>query len=292
MFRERIKNAYDSLTPSFSRLAEFILNRELDVAFMTATELAQALDVDAATVVRFSQALGYTGYRELSHEVQRIVKGDLTAAYAHFSEAETTTEQLQAILENERHNLEMAVAQVTDQAAEIVDMLAEAERVWVVGNAAGRYLAELFAEYLRMAGVKAVAVDADPAAAAYVIGDCGARDLVIGIGVAGTGLDTAAALRFAKEKGAKVAAVSVSAISPPAQVTDHVLVCPSNSPVGLSSTASLVTMLMALWQTLLARDKEQMEKRVTGLQETYARLLTMRVEEGERVDVERLWREL
>ncbi|MGD1995656.1 MAG: N-acetylmannosamine kinase, partial [Anaerolineae bacterium] len=67
MFRKRIKDAYKSLTPSFKRLGDFIISHELDVAFMTATELAKALDVDAATVVRFSQALGYSGYRELSH---------------------------------------------------------------------------------------------------------------------------------------------------------------------------------------------------------------------------------
>lgn len=291
MFRERIKNAYDSLTPSFRRLAEFILNRELDVAFMTATELAQALDVDAATVVRFSQALGYSGYRELSHEVQRIVKGDLTAAYAHFDDAETTVDQLQSIMENERHNLELAIAQVTDRAAEIVDMLASAKRVWVVGDAVGRCMANLFAEYLRMAGLQAVGVDADPAAAANVIGDWGAEDAVLGIGVAGTGLDTAAVLRFAKEKGAQVAAVSVSAVSPPAQVVDRVLVCPSTSPVGLPSTASLVTTLMAVWQVLLARDKEWMGQRVASLQETYANLLATRAEEAERLEQQQVWRE-
>jgi DNA-binding MurR/RpiR family transcriptional regulator len=291
VFRERIKNAYDSLTPSFRRLAEFILNRELDVAFMTATELAQALDVDAATVVRFSQALGYSGYRELSHEVQRIVKGDLTAAYAHFDDAETTVDQLQSIMENERHNLELAIAQVTDRAAEIVDMLASAKRVWVVGDAVGRCMANLFAEYLRMAGLQAVGVDADPAAAANVIGDWGAEDAVLGIGVAGTGLDTAAVLRFAKEKGAQVAAVSVSAVSPPAQVVDRVLVCPSTSPVGLPSTASLVTTLMAVWQVLLARDKEWMGQRVASLQETYANLLATRAEEAERLEQQQVWRE-
>jgi len=291
VFRDRIKQAYDSLTPSFKRLGEFILAHELDVAFMTATELARKLGVDAATVVRFSQALGYQGYRQLSKEVQQVVKADLTAVYGRFDEAKTNVERLRALLENERHNLEVAVAQVTDQAAELVDLLAKAKRVWVVGEAGARCLAEFFADYLRIAGVKASGLDADPAEAARVLWDIGEKDLVIGLGVPGTGIDTAAVLRLAKEQGAETAAVSVSAVSPPAQVADRVLVCPANSPIGLPSAASLITMMMALWQALLARDSKRMEERVAVLQETYVSLLTARVEQGKRVDVRRLWRE-
>ena len=74
MFRDRIQAKYNELTPSFRKLADFILQEPLDAAFMTATEMAQRMDVDAATVVRFAQTLGYSGFRQLIKEVQRIVK--------------------------------------------------------------------------------------------------------------------------------------------------------------------------------------------------------------------------
>lgn len=288
MFRKRIKESHDTLTPSFKRLAEFILSHELDVAFMTATELAKALDVDAATVVRFSQALGYSGYRELSQEIQEVVKKDLTVAYASFPEAETDAERLRALLENERHNLEMAIAKITDQSAALLDMLSEAEQVWIVGEAAARCLARLFAAYLRAAGIKAIAMDADPAAAAHVLGDLGAGDLVVGLGITGTGLDTATVLKLAKEKGAQATAVTVSSLSPPAQVVEQVLVCPSNTPTGLPSSASVMTMLMVLWQALMARDNEQMDERISEIQHSYEALLETRDEESKRLDVKQI----
>jgi|YNPBryBLVA2012_1023415.scaffolds.fasta_scaffold00952_2 DNA-binding MurR/RpiR family transcriptional regulator len=276
MFRERIRQAYNGLTPSFRRLGEFILNHELDAAFMTATELAQALDVDAATVVRFSQTIGYSGYRELSHEVQRIVKGDLTAAYASFPEAQTDAERLRALVENERHNMEMAIAQLTDKAAEVVELIARAGHVWVVGDATAAPLASLFADLLRTAGINAMALDANPATAAREALNWGANDLVIGLGVEGTGLDTAAVLRFAKEKGCEIVALSTSPVAPPVQVAERVIICPSSTPVGLTSVASLVTMLSAVWQAVLARDKAQMEGRVAQIRETTDRLVAAR----------------
>lgn len=291
MFRERIKKAYENLTPSFKRLADFILNNELDVAFMTATELANALGVDAATVVRFSQTLGYSGYRELAREIKRRVKEDLTAAYAKLPEAKTDAERLQALLEHQRHTLGMAVAQVSEQAAEILAMIADAERVWIVGEAMGASLASLFADYLRMAGVNAAVLHADPARAAFIVKDLGADDLVLGIGLTGTGVSTAAVLRAAQEKGAKTGAISVSLVAPPAQVTEHVLVCPSQTPMGVPSVANLVAVMMALWQALLARDEDQLEARITALHQTYADLLTKQAEESKRGDIYRVWRE-
>ncbi|HEY75985.1 MAG TPA: MurR/RpiR family transcriptional regulator [Thermoflexia bacterium] len=291
MFRERIKKAYENLTPSFKRLADFILNNELDVAFMTATELANALGVDAATVVRFSQTLGYSGYRELAREIKRRVKEDLTAAYAKFPEAETDAERLQALLEHQRHTLGMAVAQVSEEAAQIVEMLARAERVWVVGEATGESLASLFADYLRMAGINAAVLHADPARAAFVVKDLGPGDLVVGIGVTGTGVNTAAVLRAAQEKKAQVAVISVSLVTPPAQVTDHVLVCPAQTPMGVPSIANLVAAMMAIWQALLARDEEQLEAHITALHRTYADLLSKQAEESKRGDIYRVWRE-
>jgi DNA-binding MurR/RpiR family transcriptional regulator len=199
-------------------------------------------------------------------------------------------EQLQAVLENERHNLETAISQVTEKASEILAMLAEAEMVWVVSDGMGRHLAGLFADQLRMIGVDAAALVADLGAVAHVAGDWGADDLVVGIGATGTGVDTAAVLRFAQKKGASTAAVSVSAVSPTAQAVDHLLVCPSSSPVALPSIGSLVTMLVALSQALLAQ-KKGMEERAEQLQETYGTLVAAWGAEAEKVDAHKIWKE-
>jgi DNA-binding MurR/RpiR family transcriptional regulator len=53
------------MSKSFARLADFLLDSYVEASFMTASELAQELNLDAATVVRFSQQLGYSGYPKL-----------------------------------------------------------------------------------------------------------------------------------------------------------------------------------------------------------------------------------
>ena len=81
MFRQRIQEHYEELTPRFRNLADFILENTIDVGFLTATALARRVDVDPATVVRFSQELGYSGYRELSIEIKGYVNNELALRY-------------------------------------------------------------------------------------------------------------------------------------------------------------------------------------------------------------------
>ena len=53
-YEERIRQARPNMSKSFAKLADFLLDEYVDAAFLTATELAAKLDLDAVTVLRFS----------------------------------------------------------------------------------------------------------------------------------------------------------------------------------------------------------------------------------------------
>jgi DNA-binding MurR/RpiR family transcriptional regulator len=70
----RIQSVRSSFTPAQERIAEFLLTNTLEAALLTATELAQQVNVDPATVVRFAQKLGYAGYLELKTELGQFIR--------------------------------------------------------------------------------------------------------------------------------------------------------------------------------------------------------------------------
>src|SRR5512142_2444911 len=76
-YEERIRRERSNMSKSFAKLADFLLDSYVEASFMTASELAHELNLDAATVVRFSQHLGYTGYPRLQREIRQRVKHDL-----------------------------------------------------------------------------------------------------------------------------------------------------------------------------------------------------------------------
>ncbi len=81
MFRERIAEQYDRLGRNQKKIADFLTQEYREAAFMNGSVLSAHLGVDPATVTRFAQRLGYTGYPDLLSEIQELVKKELKKAY-------------------------------------------------------------------------------------------------------------------------------------------------------------------------------------------------------------------
>lgn len=291
MFRERIQAKYDKLTPSFRKLADFILQQPLDAVFMTATEMAHSMGVDAATVVRFAQVLGYSGFRELIKEVQQVVKAELTASYAAALDAADDIGLLRSLLENERHNLVLAQARLTEQANTVLPTLLSAQRIWVLGQGSCAHLAALCASALREIGLPAVSVAPDPLEAASNLQGVGAEDLVIGFSLTGMDLGVADAVGFARQRGAKTLVFSASRVAAAALAAETTIICPGPTQVHVPSFTGLAAMIVVLVVAFAARYPEKAAAMKADLQQSYRELLELQARSSSEVNVEELWRE-
>jgi DNA-binding MurR/RpiR family transcriptional regulator len=291
MFRDRIQEKYDDLTPSFRKLAEFMLQNQLDAAFMTATELANRLDVDAATVVRFAQELGYTGFRELSKEIQEIVRSELKASYSADLGAPEDLGLFRGLLDNERHNLELCQDRLTEQVNSLLPALLDADRIWVVGQGHCAYLAGLCAETLREVGLPAVAIAPNPLGAATNLKEIGENELVIGFSLTGMDLDTASAIRFAREREAATFVFSASPVASAALQAETSVICPGSTQTDVPSFTGLAAMIVAVAAAFTARYPEEASAMTSALRESYRELLEMQAESASELNIEALWRQ-
>jgi len=153
MFRDRIREVYDRLSPSYQRLAAFLLDRYQDAAFMNATQLARVCDLDAGTTVRFAQVLGYRGYLELQAEMQAAVKADLGRASAvEVGEAPgaAVARALTAAAQQLQSTTRWLEPTLLERALSLLDRASETV---VVGEGESVRLADLFAFRLRRLGM-------------------------------------------------------------------------------------------------------------------------------------------
>ena len=125
-YETRIREARSNFSPSFMLLADFMLDSYRQAAFLTATELAHLLDIDPATVVRFSQLLGYRGYPELQREIREKVKKELLIERK--VEPGTSTEAAESALQEVVRSLEFTRRAFPIEAAErLITALANSE---------------------------------------------------------------------------------------------------------------------------------------------------------------------
>lgn len=61
-FRQRLADYREDMPEGHVVLAKYLLDRPGDAAFLTAYQLAQETDTSSSTVVRYVQAMGYSGF--------------------------------------------------------------------------------------------------------------------------------------------------------------------------------------------------------------------------------------
>ena len=66
--RDALRNA--KLTKTGKKIAEYVLDHDTEACFMTSTELASRLKVSETSVIRFTRALGFSGYMDFQKNMR------------------------------------------------------------------------------------------------------------------------------------------------------------------------------------------------------------------------------
>jgi DNA-binding MurR/RpiR family transcriptional regulator len=290
MFRTRIRENYDRLTPSFKRLGEYLLDNYFDAAFMTASQLASQLDIDPATVVRFSQRLGYRGYPELLADVRTAVRNELEEVYKTNVQEGTAHDVMLKIIDAERNNLDDMETKLKPEDLEaFFAALESAHRILVISQWAGLPLANLFSTLLRSAGMEARVVDAAASSAMTALYDVGEGDVALSVSLADVGPDMGTALQFAREKGAKVFSIATWESSSAARPAEAVFVTPGRTPNDFPSFAIPALFLSTIFQTLLARRSQKVEQVLQSMKAAHARMGDIRTDMALSKRSDELW---
>lgn len=207
-YTEKIRESRPKLSKSFIRLADYILDSYIQAALMTASELAHEVDVDAATVVRFAQALDYSGFPELQNEIKQRVLDDLHIRPQEEKEPESiaahadqTLGQLSEALERSRRLLDPTAFE------ELVISIGQAKRVLILADPGVQAAAQGFGFLLEAQGHAAKVVRPEEGSLAQALAAGGADDLVLAIDISGETPLLSAALKQAKTFEMNTAAI-------------------------------------------------------------------------------------
>lgn len=133
---ERIKQCYSNLTVKGRCIADYIIDKPVKVLFMTVREMAHACGVSEATVVRFVDHLGYSGYGQFMKSLRDLVDTELTLLDRMELTDPNETEQsrFHRLVREEIEGLkEMAASMDPAQIDRLIAYLQKAKSIYVVG---------------------------------------------------------------------------------------------------------------------------------------------------------------
>jgi DNA-binding MurR/RpiR family transcriptional regulator len=223
-YAERIREARPDLSKSFQRLADYILDSYVNAALMTASELAQQVDVDSATVVRFAQHLKYSGFPELQDDIRARVVQDLIVRPKESAEADS----LPALADRTFRDLGEAIERTrklmdTVPLEALLVALRKAKRVWVLTDVYASFVIEELLRHLQAVGILGFRLVADEGAVARSLALAGEGDLLLAIDLMNENLLVPAAMSQAKASGMRGVAIVGSASFDAARKADIVL---------------------------------------------------------------------
>ncbi|UCD99663.1 MAG: MurR/RpiR family transcriptional regulator [Chloroflexota bacterium] len=269
-YEDRIRQERPGMSKSFAKLADFLLDSYIEAAFMTASELAHRLDLDAATVVRFAQTLDYKGFPDMQREIRQRVLNDLLVR----PEQAKDFESVPGVVGNAMHELSLALEQTrisldTDALASLVEKIGAARRVIVLAENPAQAAAYNFVHFLEQGGFPIYIARSGVADLARTVHTATQQDLLIAVEVTGQSPYIAGALQAAREKGLPTAAILGAASLDSARAAEVVLAARSSASLGVG-IISIESIIYALCQALRWRFAE----RFAGAEQAIAQLST------------------
>lgn len=257
-YEERIREARPHLSPSLRRLADYLLDSYIQVSFLTATELAHTLDLDPATVVRFSQRVGYPGYPELQREIRDKVRRELLTERE--TDESTPSAAAESALQEAAHHLELVRRSFPYDAAEaLLKLLDEAQRVILLAEGPALPPAQVLTGWLQAAGYTVQLVGGSPADLGRAIAGAASGDLALALEVTEETPFVGRALAEARRAGTATAAIVSAASSEVALHADVVVTTHSPSDPALRQLA-LSACIYALSQMLASARPGRFQK--------------------------------
>ena len=233
--------------PGFSKgqkqIARYILEHYDKAAFMTASRLGVTVGVSESTVVRFATELGYDGYPHLQRALQEMIRNKLTSVQRMEVSSDRLggRDVLRTVLHADTDMIRQTLDEIDRDAFQgAVDALTGAHRIYILGVRSSSALANFLGFYFNLLHTNSVSEIFEQ------VLRVGPGDVLFGISFPRYSKRTLSAMQYARDRGAKVIALTDSQLSPLARVADHLLLARSDMASFVDSLVAPLSVINAL----------------------------------------------
>lgn len=260
--------------PGFSKgqkqIARFILEHYDKAAFMTASRLGVTVGVSESTVVRFATELGYDGYPHLQRALQEMIRNKLTSVQRMEVAGDRMggRDVLQTVLHADTDMIRVTLDEIDRDAFQgAVDALMGAKRIYILGVRSSSALASFLGFYFNLLFENVTLAHTNSVSEIFEqVLRVGPGDVLFGISFPRYSKRTLSAMKYARDRGARVIALTDSQLSPLARVADHVLLARSDMASFVDSLVAPLSVINALIVAVGMSRRDEIEQTFNKLE--------------------------
>ncbi len=266
----RINSYMEQLKPAEKKVAKYILNNREDVIHLSITKLASGAGVSEATVVKFCQHIGYSGYQELKIMLAQADKeGKHEHIYGEIEADDNNEEIINKIFQIYDQSLHNTKKLLDDEKlTKAIEAIINSKRIYFFGFGASGIVAEDSELKFKRINYLAESIKDNhrQKTTASLLSN---EDLVVAISDSGRTKELLESLKIAKKAGAKIMAITSNMGSPVTEVSDIVLLTSSKeTPFRGSALASRMAQLAVIDVLFLGVATTEYDQTIEALNKT------------------------
>jgi DNA-binding MurR/RpiR family transcriptional regulator len=245
-----VRFAQSQLSRSRRQLIRAILDSHEEAFFLSSREMARRYNVDAATLVRTIQALGYERFADFAADLRHHFVKQITpyaVLKAATRENRSVADHIRHCLERDSENLSVLRSSLdADQVVELAKAIHRSRRILVVGVDLAASLAWFLAYGLTPLGIDAEAPVGSAGNLQHKIDVLNGRDLLVAISFGRCLRETVESVLRARERGVPTYGITDGNTTPIAVHCDAHLVAPTDSPSFTGSYVAPMALVNAI----------------------------------------------
>lgn len=246
----RFARAQSRLNPRRQRLVRAILDSADETCFLSSREIAKRYRVDATTILRATQVMGYESYADFAADLRQHFVARITpygALKAATREQRSVEDHVDHALEKALDNLNALKSELDKRrVVELAKLIKRSRRVLVVGLDFAAALSSNLAYGLLALGFDAEALTGNTGTLQYKVEVLAPKDVLVAISFGQCLRDTVEAALQAKKQGVPTFGITDSDTTPIARYCDAHLVAPVVSQSFLNSYVAPMAVIHAI----------------------------------------------
>jgi DNA-binding MurR/RpiR family transcriptional regulator len=250
LLEARFTQAQSELNPRRQQLVRAILDAADETCFLSSRELAKRYRVDATTILRATQVLGYESYADFSADLRQHFVTRITP----YTALKVATREKRSVADHIDHALEKALDNINklksdldkERIIELAKLIKRSRRVLVIGVDFAASLANCLAYGLLGLGFDAGAPMGSTGNLQHKVEVLTPKDVLVAISFGQCLRDTVEAVRQAKKQGVPTFGITDSDTTPIARYCDAHVVASVVSPSFLNSYVAPTAVINAI----------------------------------------------
>ena len=237
------------------RIASYILENYDKAAFMTASRLGILAGVSESTVVRFASELGYDGYPSMQRALQDMIRSRLTSTQRIQAAGDMYQNVLPAVIQSDIDKLRQMLSHGRqDEFDRVVDKIMTSRHVYILGVRSSSFVAGYLHFYMHLLSENVTLIQSNAAGEMFEqMLRMGPGDVLIAISFPRYSKVTINTVKFARDRGAEIIAITDNELSPVCQLSQAALLAPCEMISFVDSMVAPLSLINALLVALSNR---------------------------------------